>query len=134
MIAAGRTGAGENMKINRAIFYRLRFENDIEPNGFLTVLSTKIQRHPQRSQSSRTGGFQRMTVLDSRHNRVLSPDRKVVSPGDSVASVVEYLFLVEGNMGELGWLADLLGQYGQVSFPLDQSDWSFASDTETLWA
>ena len=107
------------MNINRGIFYLLTFENDVEPEHFLTTLSTMIKEHPERNKSTRTGMFSRMAILTSVHSRALSPDDQVT---------VKYLFVVEGSSGKLPWLVGLLEQFGKVSFPLDSSDWSFASD------
>jgi hypothetical protein len=105
------------MNINRGIFYLLTFENDVAPEHFLTTLSTMIKEHPERNQSTRSGMFSRMTILTSAHSQALSPDQVAI----------KYLFVVEGSMARLPWLVGLLEQFGKVSFPLDSSDWSFAS-------
>jgi hypothetical protein len=112
------------MNINGGIFYRLTFQDDIEPDGFLTTLSTMIQDHPEREKPTRAGVFSRMAIFASRHNRVLDDGK--------VQPVVTYLFLVEGSMAKLGWLVELLEQFGQVSFPLETSDWNFSSDTDVV--
>lgn len=112
------------MNINGGIFYRLTFENDVEPEHFLTTLSTMIKEHPERDKPTRAGMFSGMAIFASRHNRV--------SPDGQVQPIVQYLFLVEGSMGKLAWLVGLLKQFGKVSFPLKSSDWSFSSDTDIL--
>lgn len=114
------------MNINGGIFYRLTFENDLEPDDFLTTLSTMIKEHPERDKPTRVGMFSKMAVFASRHNRVL--------PDSEVQPIVQYLFLVEGSMAKLSWLVGLLEQFGKVSFPLDNSDWSFSSDTDIVSA
>lgn len=112
------------MNINGGIFYRLTFEDDIEPDGFLSTLSTLVKEHPERAKPTRAGMFSRMAIFASRHNRVLDDGQ--------VQPVVQYLFLVEGSMAKLGWLVGLLEQFGKVSFPLESSDWSFSSDTDVV--
>ena len=111
------------MDISRGIFYQLTFEDDIEPDDFLKMLSTKIKEHSERNRPTRSGMFERMAIFASRHNRISAPD-------DSVQPIVQYLFLVEGSFGKLPWLVGLLEQFGQVTFPLGDSDWSFSADSD----
>jgi hypothetical protein len=105
------------MRISGGIFYQLTFENDIEPDDFMTTLSSKIAAHPEKDAPTRAGKFTKLTVFASRHNRVLEPDNKV-------QPIIKYLFLVEGSVAKLPWLAALLGEFGQVAFPLSESDWT----------
>jgi hypothetical protein len=66
-----------------------------------------------------------MTIFASRHNRASAID-------DRVQPTVQYLFLVEGSFGRLSWLIRLLEQFGQVTFPLGDSDWSFSSGDDQI--
>jgi hypothetical protein len=111
------------MKFDRGIFYRLTFQNDVEPEDFLTTLSTMIKEHPERNKSTRAGKFSRMAIFTSIHSQALTE-----------GVIVRYLFLVEGSSEKLDWLVGLLEQFGKVSFPLDNSDWSFSSDIGILSA
>ncbi len=115
----------KQMNIGRGIFYQLTFEGDIEPDGFLALLAVKIKQDPERTKPTRSGVFQRMTIFASRHSRVSPTD-------NNVQPIVQYLFLVEGSVAKLPWLSSLLGQFGQVTFPLGVSDWSFSSDSDIL--
>jgi len=114
------------MNIKGGIFYRLTFKNDVAPDNFLTTLSTMIKENPERDKATRLGMFSRMSIFASIHSRIDAAGNE----GEEL--IVKYLFLVEGNMGKLAWLVKLLEQFGEVSFPLDDDDWSFSSDTDIL--
>jgi hypothetical protein len=103
------------------IFYRLTFADDLEPDAFLKELSAKINASPERSKSTRVGGFTRVRVFSSSWNSV---------DGKNVQRRVQYLFLVQGYMKKVDWLEAILAEYGTVSFPLDDGEWTWSSEND----
>jgi hypothetical protein len=95
------------------IFYRLTFDDGVEPDGFEADLVARIQAHPERNRATRIGSFEGMRILSEGHT---SP----VGDSGTFQERTQYLFLVAGGMRPLPWLVELLGTYGTVSFPLGE--------------